>query len=279
MSAEAAPAPRLTSTLASQVTPTPHYTVDVPDPNAIHILITGFGPFWRYNENPSWLAVKPLHNTMLEDTTPRIQQIYITVLQIPMVYQNVLQFASGLHAKPPVLPPPIDPTFAPVYLPPNGFDFIFHIGVAGRGPLRLEKLAHKLGYRMKDAEGQLAPIVHVPKDPVRGFGKTYESMPDELYTEIDVPRLILHLKEQGIQKAYSSMDAGHYLCDFLFYASLAEAKRNAAKQEKDKMRSTPPKMTPVLFMHCCPIGQPHTTDEITDAIKKVVLWVCARLSI
>lgn len=75
------------------------------------------------------------------------------------------------------------------------------------------------------------------------------------------------------------MDAGHFLCDFLFYASLAEAKRNAAKQEKDKARSTPPKMTPVLFMHCPPVGQPFETEEVTDAIKKVVLWVCARLSV
>lgn len=207
---------------------------------------------------PPPLPIEPTSSTgsdteMQEDTTPRIQQIYITVLEIPVVYQSVMQITPGLHAKPPVLPPPIDPAFAPVHLPPNGFDFIFHVGVAGRGPLRLEKLAHKLGYRMKDAEGQYAPIVHVPKDvpkdpeqevpdfmgkallppadlglppsglpkgvvagdeshigddrpvetpeaqPTRGFGKPYESMPDELYTEIDVPRLILHLKEQGIQ--------------------------------------------------------------------------------
>ena len=55
------------------------------------------------------------------------------------------------------------------------------------------------------------------------------------------------------------MDAGHFLCDFLFYASLAEAKRHATKLEKDKTRSTPPKMTPVLFMHCPPVGQPLDT--------------------
>lgn len=74
------------------------------------------------------------------------------------------------------------------------------------------------------------------------------------------------------------MDAGHYLCDFLFYSSLAEAKRHATKQEKDKARSTPPKMTPVLFMHCGPVGQPLETEEVTDAIKKTVLYVCSRLS-
>lgn len=82
----------------------------------------------------------------------------------------------------------------------------------------------------------------------------------------------------SLQQVYSSMDAGHYLCDFIFYCSLAEAKRNAAKLEKDKARSTPPKMTPVLFMHCCPVDQPLSTQEVTQAIKQVIAWVCARLA-
>lgn len=72
------------------------------------------------------------------------------------------------------------------------------------------------------------------------------------------------------------MDAGHYLCDFMFYCSLSEAKRAIGKQEKDK--GTPPKTTPVLFMHCPPVGQPLSTHEVSEAIRKVTLWVCAKLS-
>ena len=72
------------------------------------------------------------------------------------------------------------------------------------------------------------------------------------------------------------MDAGHYLCDFLFYGSLAEAKRAAANKEKDKIRNTPPRPTPVLFMHCPPDGQPLKTEAVTDAIKYIVAWVCRR---
>jgi len=270
---------------------------------------------------------------MQEDGPPALQQIHITTLLIPVTYQDVLAITPGLHARPPVLPTPTDPAFAPVHLPSNGFDFIFHVGVAGRGPLRIERLGHKLNYRMKDADGQYAPVVQLPKDPApqepaemdrmevssmlavpvasiegppgpnvfrgaldivngerpvesqqqehhpaRGFGKGYEGFADELFTEIDVTRLIYHLKKTGIEQVYSSMDAGHYLCDFIFYCSLAEAKRNAMKQEKDKARSTPPKMTPVLFMHCCPVGQPMQTEEVTNAIKQVIAWVCARLS-
>ncbi|KAI0342062.1 peptidase C15, pyroglutamyl peptidase I-like protein [Trametopsis cervina] len=326
------------------------------EPNVIHVLITGFGPFWKYTENPSWAAVKPLHNTIIytepqppteansakdqstsyaepmqQDGPVTLQQIHITTLLIPVSYQEVLAVTPGLHARPPILPIPADPAFTPTHLPANGFDFIFHVGVAGRGPLRIERLGHKLNYRMKDVDEQYAPVVQLPKDPApqepgetermerqrvgvpvtsleaaninvfrgtmdlangerlleshhqehqpaRGFGKGYENFADELFTEIDVTRLIFHLKKTGIEQVYSSMDAGHFLCDFIFYCSLAEAKRNALKQEQAQARSTPPKMTPVLFMHCCPVGQPLETEEVTQAIKQVTAWVCARLT-
>lgn len=233
----------------------------------------------------------PLHNTVLytEPTTPETNgrndpatayaepmqqdgppvriQVYITTLQIPVSYQDVLAVTPGLHARPPILPLPADPAFAPVHLPPNGFDFIFHIGVAGRGPLRIERLAHKLNYKMKDEEGQYAPVVQLPKDPApqepteaermeiqrlfaggvvpvaaiegppgpngfrgvmdvatgerlsesshhehqpnRGFGKGYKTFADELYTEVDVTRLIFHLKKTGIEVRLYLQRLGH----------------------------------------------------------------------
>lgn len=212
--------------------------------------------------NPSWLAVRPLHNTILyadpptdllspadqtamitdemEEFLRRPQQIHITVLEVPVSYQAVLSTVPGLYARPPVFPRPRDPAYAIPPPPANGYDFIFHVGVAGRGPLRIERIGHKNGYRMKDADGEYAPIVHLPKDPIRdtadaelermermlvgaslpgpsgpegpgpaevmdippvpnrGFGKGYENFADELSTEIDVPKLIVHLKESGI---------------------------------------------------------------------------------
>ncbi|RPD53517.1 peptidase C15, pyroglutamyl peptidase I-like protein [Lentinus tigrinus ALCF2SS1-6] len=310
------------------------------DPNALRVLITGFGPFDKYKENPSWLAVKPLHNTILYTDPPtdllvpsdqaamitdemeeflrRPQQIHISTLEVPVSYQAVLSITPGLHGRPPVLPRPNDPALAVPPPPANGYDFIFHVGVAGRGPLRIERLGHKNGYRMKDKDGEYAPIVHLPKDPIgdtaeaelqrmermlgpphalhgpnhgpevpevvdippppnRGFGKGYEQFADELSTDVDVPKLIVHLKESGIDQVYSSMDAGHYLCDFIFYCSLAESRRGILPQEKFKERSTPPKTTPVLFLHVPPVDQPLSTEQVTDAIQRIVLWVCGRL--
>ena len=115
---------------------------------------------------------------------------------------------------------------------------MFHIGVAGRGPLRLEKVGHKLGYHMKDATGKLASLVRsTPKDfsrrdttlsfaaenaererlgmdpmevqlsvggdsmvrATRGFGPAYETFPDEITTDIDVTKLVQELRRSGIE--------------------------------------------------------------------------------
>lgn len=74
------------------------------------------------------------------------------------------------------------------------------------------------------------------------------------------------------------MDAGHFLCDFIFYCSLAEARRGILPAEKFKERSSPIRATPVLFMHCPPVDQPLSTEQVTDAIQRIVLYVCGRMN-
>lgn len=101
----------------------------------------------------------------MDQSPPTPLDVHITTLQIPVTYQAVLATVPGLHARPPVLP---EAGGCDLVMPPppeNGYDFIFHVGVAGRGHLRMEQLAHKLGYRMKDADGQYAPVVQITKPP------------------------------------------------------------------------------------------------------------------
>ncbi|KAJ3862571.1 hypothetical protein EV359DRAFT_44910 [Lentinula novae-zelandiae] len=295
-----------------------------------NVLLTGFGPFQNHTaENPSWLAVKPLHNVVIPlDSDPVVIDgqvvmrtpttsskhwlVKISALEIPVEYEAVMDTVPKLHLRPPVLPDEVKDDFYP--LPPDkGYDFIFHVGVAGRGPLRMEKLGHKLGYYMKDVAGKLAPIVKGPPSefgrrgiedtdvsvvgeqplqvgerlglgfemenagdsysarPSRGFGVGYEKFSDEIYTDIDVSRLVYDLRNSGIEQIYSSMDAGHYICDFTYYCSLAESKRNGKPYEKDRN-------TQVLFVHCPPVGQPLTTEEVTEAIRRIVFWVCSELA-
>ncbi len=67
------------------------------------------------------------------------------------------------------------------------------------------------------------------------------------------------------------MDAGHYLCDFIYYCSLAEVKRASKPYEKRQN-------TQVLFLHCPPVDQPLGTAEVTDAIKRIVVWGVQRVA-
>ncbi|KAH9083410.1 hypothetical protein EDB83DRAFT_10927 [Lactarius deliciosus] len=309
--------------LASMNVSTPFF--EVPQ-NALRVLLTGYGPTLRHPQNPTWLAIAPLNNVVLsleiEPASPdRMQMvidvdhpngypsddprhIHLSTLQLPPTYDAVLDYVAGLHARPPIIPPTNPPTTVIAPPPESGYDLIFHIGLAGRGPFRLERLAHKTGYRMKDSLNHHAPVVDFlpepntaepsqvemldqmrvssasmaivgpqsPIDtsadqPVRGFGKGYESFAEDLHSTIDVEHLVLGMKEQGVEQLYSSMDAGHCVSDFTYYCSLAESRRMLLRHDKGSQ-------TKVLFMHCCPVGQPFGTEEVTEAIQKIILWVC-----
>ena len=208
-------------------------------------------PFSRYAVNPSWLAVQPLHNTLIHVEVPADhvshddprnpltsipistqttthREIRITALNVPVTYEDVLSIVPGLHARPPVLPK-IENASPP---PPNGYDLVLHVGVAGRGPLRIERTSHKFGFNMKDANGCHAPVVRVAREepirvpsepspaerlerarlgydidgpidgsepPKRGFGKGYELFPEEISTDVDVEKLVHHLKQSGVE--------------------------------------------------------------------------------
>jgi len=84
------------------------------------------------------------------------------------------------------------------------------------------------------------------------------------------------------------MDAGHYLCDFLYFTSLAEArrKRTGSKGRRNAYQISkvydiqsqghqPHLQIPVLCMHCPPVDRPLSPPEVTDAIEKILTWVVA----
>ncbi|KAJ6460743.1 hypothetical protein C8R47DRAFT_119085 [Mycena vitilis] len=234
------------------------------------VLVTGFGPFGTYKENPSWLAVKTLHDKIITTTPKRGQppkgakpdSIHLTAVNIPTVYSAVLNTVPDLHAQPPVLPPLYTPptTRAP---PEDGFDLIVHVGVAGPGPLRAERLAHKTGYQLPDYERQSPPII-IGSGNVRGFGSPRygDEFADELFTAIDVDTLVRDLTSGP--NPLTSDDPGRFLCDFTYYCSLAESQREG-------------RGIPVLFIHCPPIGQKMSTKEVAEGVQRIVSHVCGHL--
>ncbi|TDL21721.1 peptidase C15, pyroglutamyl peptidase I-like protein [Rickenella mellea] len=236
------------------------------------VLVTGFGPFGGYSKNPSWLAVSPLHNTVLQPEpisapiTHGAQEIlppakgkrparaiHITALQVPVTYSDVLSIVPGVHARPPILPSSTDLFPQP---PSGGYDFVLHVGVAPSGTLRIERLAHKLGYGLPDADNKMPPDLN----------GIYTTFGDEMKTTIKTEKLADYLRESGSREVVESNDPGRYLCDFIYYCSLCEA-------HKTRAMSASKKAALVLFLHCSPLNQPHSSEEVTQAIKLIVEWI------
>ncbi|KZT11054.1 peptidase C15, pyroglutamyl peptidase I-like protein [Laetiporus sulphureus 93-53] len=111
------------------------------DPSALRVLVTGFGPFGPITVNPSWLAVKPLHNTTVHTLGAFPKPIHITSLEVATSYATVL---SLVH------PPSARTSIS------GGYDFILHVGVANPGNMRTELCGRKHG-------GQPALLfLHIP---------------------------------------------------------------------------------------------------------------------
>ncbi|EJD02569.1 peptidase C15, pyroglutamyl peptidase I-like protein [Fomitiporia mediterranea MF3/22] len=305
----------------------PHIPLVVSDgvhKHALRVLITGFGPFANYKENPSWLAVRELNNVLLEPSslaqpvTLEHQQVYsdedsrpihVTTLMVPVTYSAVLSTVPNLHARPPNLPiPPGDDIDKPLSTdpPPDGYDLIIHVGAGRTGNLRIEKLGHKYGYDMPDVDSKFAPEVQVlnggdaeerdeakraggtedaaevferarvaaekKSSSLRGFAEGYEPFDEELKTDVDVDKLVEDLKHLGVDQIEASTNAGRYLCDFIYYCSLAEAQRTREAQ------SSSGKATKVLFVHCPPVDKPLNSEYVTEALKCITMSVCGRSS-
>ncbi|KAH9937722.1 hypothetical protein B0H21DRAFT_894114 [Amylocystis lapponica] len=170
------------------------------DPNALRVFITGFGPFAEYQVNPSWLSVKPLHDSVLPvDLAVNARPIHITTHLLPTSYSSILASMPGFHAAPPFIPPVEDPTLVTPTPPADGYDFILHVGVTHRGPLRIESVGHKTGYNKPDVMQALAPVVHGATGDVRGFDTGYDVFPEDLCTDINVEGLVAFLRAEGIQ--------------------------------------------------------------------------------
>ncbi|KAJ6562717.1 hypothetical protein DFH09DRAFT_1478707 [Mycena vulgaris] len=227
------------------------------------VLVTGFGPFGPYKENPSWLAVKPLHDTLI--TTEKLGAIHVTTLNIPTSYTAILDTVPLMHAAPPMLPAEYSaPTARP--LPEAGFDFVLHVGVWKTGGLSLERLGHKTGFTDPDAFRAFPPAI--AGSELRGFSapRYGGDFADELHTPIDVDALMSELTS-GAEPLIvgTSNDPGRFGCDFLYYCSLAESKIAG-------------RGTPVLFVHIPPIGKVMSTEDVTAGLQRLIPAVLAQLS-
>jgi len=168
--------------------------------------------------------------------------------------------------------------------------------------MRLESRGHKSGYRQPDADGEYADVVelgykdgereesqeeraeaerlkgYVKKggggDKLRGFGKGYEEFDDEIVSDLKAAEMVDILKSRGHKDIRLSDNAGRYLCDFIYYCSLAEQHRTNSGENSKEGKG---KKTRVLFLHCPPVDEPLSTATVVEYIKLVVSLACERI--
>jgi pyroglutamyl-peptidase len=155
------------------------------------VLVTGFGPFPGAPENPSaWLA-EALGAMALPGC-----DLHATIL--PTEWDAVAALVPQLHAR----------------LQP---DVMIHFGLCQRAVgFRIERSAYNRAAPRADARAALPVARHVLADGA-----------DRLDTPVPGARVAAHLSARGLPAA-SSRSAGRYICNFLYYHSLAWAARQEA---------------------------------------------------
>ncbi|KAH8814913.1 putative pyroglutamyl peptidase type I [Xylogone sp. PMI_703] len=181
------------------------------------ILVTGFAPFTsRYPVNPSWEIARALPpflppsssgalSSKSSDPNPSVR-ILVHPEPVKVAYKNVRELVPNLweRAAGPKL------------------DLVLHIGMAsGRTYYSAERRAHRDGYAMRDVDGELLG----DEDKV-GEEFYWHGLPHELKTTLDVDEVWRTWKKSLPDcDIRISEDPGRYLCDFIYYSSLAHLYR------------------------------------------------------
>ncbi|XP_074489143.1 pyroglutamyl-peptidase 1 isoform X1 [Sebastes fasciatus] len=152
------------------------------------VVVTGFGPFRQFLENPSWKAAQGLKLVGLgEQTDVSIKEVPVSYVKTQQVIAEIWQ---TLHPK-----------------------LAVHLGVSRGSSVFLEQTGKNSGYRDKDVCG-FCPESHC----------CVEGGPEKLDSVVNMRAVA---KQAGPDVIYSR-DAGRYLCDFAYYCSLYHGQSRAA---------------------------------------------------
>lgn len=165
----------------------------------------------------------------------------------------------------------------------RGYDLALHIGMAGP-PVRysIERRGHRDGYRHRDVDGK-----YLDDDKRRereGDDWVWHGVPSELLTDLDIEGIyekwvgrcpvgclfffffscILHTLLTEMENSQDngpelriSEDPGHYLCDFIYFTSLA----HLYKQHRPRN---------VLFLHVPASGAPESVRTGTELATQLL---------
>lgn len=194
-----------------------------PGPDDV-IFVTGFGPFGHHEVNASWQAVRMLHMMGVGEQLGA----QLVIEEVPVKYEYVMREIPRRWKQ----------------LRPR---LVVHVGVsADTMTLQLERLAHNGPYCRVDTLQQTPP--------------EQRCMPGRqgtLCCRLDLARTCraIGCSASCIDAAVSD-DPGHYLCDFIYFTSLAQ----------DPART--------VFVHVPPLGMPYSANQMATALAEVIrdLW-------
>ncbi|KAK5658769.1 hypothetical protein OQA88_1580 [Cercophora sp. LCS_1] len=177
-----------------------------PEQDEITVLVTGFAPFKpEYPINPSWEIARTLPSYLPPSSSSSLPPIRLLVHPAPIhvSYSTVRALVPQLWSR--------------------KIDYAIHIGMAGpRLFYSIERRGHRDGYAMKDVDGQF--LNDQERRIKEGENWIWAGLPTELETDLVLDDVLVRWKGYcGADKDLRiSEDAGRYLCDFIYYSSLAE---------------------------------------------------------
>ncbi|KAI9167024.1 Pyroglutamyl-peptidase 1 [Paramyrothecium foliicola] len=107
---------------------------------------------------------------------------------------------------------------------PRKVDVVVHIGMAGERPVyQIERRGHRTGYKSPDVDGEKLADECGDEQTSHGPDWIWYGLPDELETDLDMPDILDRWQQHSAKNLdlRISDDPGRYLCDFIYYSSLA----------------------------------------------------------
>jgi len=119
-----------------------------------------------------------------------------------------------------------------------------------------------------------------------GMCEGYEEESEVVRIGWEVVECIRWLREKrGWLEVEKSENAGLYLCEFVYYMSLCEARKKEVKrkrknevkinegEEKKEDIVRDEEVPMVVFIHVPPEGHPYKMEELTSIVKDVATWM------